>query len=101
MYLRDSQNRPVGCLAISLDRKRRVLSYQLSVRNPLDTFSKSLARQLAMGRLLDKPISMPYDRKGELSMHHITTTVMTHLAKSDAPARAIKAARLWLWEWTL
>lgn len=98
MYLRDSHYRPVGCVAISVDRKRRTLSYQLSVQNPLDSFDRSLARQLALGRLVDKPINLPYDRKGDLSMHDISTTVMKHIAASKAPSRAVKAAKDWLYD---
>jgi len=98
MFLRDSQYRPVGCLAIGVSRKRRELSYQYSVLHPTDRFDRGMARQLALGRLLDKPITLSYDRKGDLSMHDISNTVMNHLANSKAPARAVKAARYWLYD---
>lgn len=96
MFLRDSQYRPVGCLAISVDRKSHRLNYQFSVLNPADPFDRKTARVLALGRLLDSPISVPLARGTKVNMHDVSHTVMSHLAKSNAPNRAVRAAKLWL-----
>jgi len=96
MFLRDNQFRPVGCLAISVDRKNHRLNYQFSVLNPVDSFDRKTARVLALGRLLDSPISLPLARGKEVNMHDVSFAVMSHLAKSNAPNRAVKAAKLWL-----
>lgn len=87
---------PCGCLAISVDRRNHRLSYQYSVLNPADQFNRKLARQLAIGRLVESPITIACPRSENLSMHNISWIVMSHLAGSKAPVRAIKAANNWL-----
>jgi hypothetical protein len=96
MFLRDASGMPCGCLAINLDRKNRKLKYQYSVLNPADYFDRKTARVLALGRLLDSPVSVPLSRTKEVSMHEVSSTVMNHLVASSAPSRAVKAAKLWL-----
>lgn len=96
MFLRDNQYRPVGCLAINVDRKNHQLNYQFSVLNPADAFDRKTARVLALGRLLDSPISLPLGRGKAVNMHDVSHAVMTHLAQSNAPNRAVKSAKLWL-----
>lgn len=104
MFLRDRRNSPVGCLAITVSSDMTVVNYQYSVLNPVDGFNRSLARELAAGRLVTKPIvigkgdsflpSGSYKFRG---MHDITRAVMSHLATdAHAPKRASKAAELWL-----
>lgn len=96
MFLRDANYVPTGCLAINVDRKNHRLSYQFSVLNPADQFNRPVARQLALGRLIEKPIFVPMKRDEEISMHSVSQRVMMHLALSNAPGRAIKAAKFWL-----
>lgn len=94
-FLRDASFHPVGCVAISVNRLRGELQYQYSVLNPSDDFNRKLARQLALGRLVENPIKLPLSR--DANMHEISTVVMTDLEHSDnAPSRAVKAAKLWL-----
>lgn len=95
MYLRSETGHPVGCMAIQLNRHDGTLSYQLSVLNPRDQFNRAVARQLALGRLLEEPLKVKIDR--ESTMHDISEAVMKDIVSfKDAPARAIKAAKLWL-----
>lgn len=96
MFLRNEQYSPCGCLAIRLDRRNHRVSYQYSVLNPKDTFDRQMARHLAIGRLIEKPITIPISRATEINMHVISFEVMAHLAKSDAPKRAKNAANMWL-----
>lgn len=96
MYLRSVEGHPVGCLAISIDRKGQVLQYGFSVLNPADKFDRKVARQLALGRLLESPVSIA-PIKADANMHEITRSVMKSLiVNRKTPARAVRAAKLWL-----
>lgn len=105
MYLRDSYQignlaqlivgNPVGCVAIKLHKGRRSAEYQLSVLNPLDRFDRTLARQLALGRMVEAPftVSLPPNA----TQHQISRAVMEDIAYDvGAPGRARRAAKLWL-----
>lgn len=95
MYLRAENGHPVGCLAIQLNRSNGTASYQLSVLNPRDRFNRAVARQLALGRLLEEPLKVSVH--SEATMHDISEAVMKDIvAYKDAPARAVKSAKLWL-----
>jgi hypothetical protein len=96
MFLRNTDYTPCGCLAISIDRKSKKLNYQYSVLNPDDRFDRKVARQLALGRLVESPIALPLMRDMDVNMHSISIAVMKHLSKSKAPSRAVKAAKGWL-----
>jgi hypothetical protein len=98
-FLRDSQLHPVGCLAINLDLRNHRLTYQMSVLNPVDRFDRKVARQLALGRLVEAPIAVTLPRGRELSMHDITEAVMRDVIRSKAPGRARRAARNWMVNW--
>lgn len=96
MYLRDSQYSPIGCVAISLTKSRQTVRYQFSVVNPVDKFERSLARHIALGRLLEKPVRLT-GFTGEQNNWEITKAVMQSILKSkESPARAKKAAKNWL-----
>jgi hypothetical protein len=95
MFLRNESYRPVGCIAITVNRHSKTASYQFSVLNPADNFDRKIARQLAIGRLVEQPIDVYISNNA--SMHDISESVMVDLAFSErAPTRAIKAAKLWL-----
>jgi hypothetical protein len=95
MYLRSETGHPVGCLAIQLNRHEGQISYALSVLNPRDRFNRAVARQLALGRLVEEPLKVKINR--EATMHDISEAVMKDIIKfKDAPTRAVKAARLWV-----
>lgn len=97
MFLRDTKGQPVGCIAIRTSNLTRatVVSYQLSVLNPKDNFNRSVARQLALGRLVEQPLQVTLDR--DPTMHEITSSVMTSISSLNSlPGRARRAAHLWL-----
>lgn len=95
MYLRSMDGRPVGCLAIVVNRQAGELSYQLSVLNPADRFDRKVARQLALGRLLEVPKTIKIAKNA--TMHDISRAVMTALVNTKGtPTRAAKAAKFWL-----
>lgn len=95
MFLRNYAGTPIGCVAIVLHRSQGVVEYQTSVLNPVDRFNRAVARQLAYGRLVEQPLSVPV--KKECSMHDVSYAVMSGIASNpNLPSRAIKAAKLWL-----
>jgi hypothetical protein len=96
MFLRDKQYRPIGCVVMAVDRRNHRVNYQYSVLNPVDDFNRALARQIALGRLIEKPIKVPLYRGEEINIHLISEIVLTEIATGNAPSRAKKAALLWL-----
>lgn len=106
MYLRSSypvvdgrltSGQPVGCVAIRVDGRK--VSYGLSVQNPADSFNRAVARELAVARLKENPVTLTVVSllNSELDMHDITEAVMVSLAsEKDVPNRAIKAAKVWM-----
>lgn len=95
MYLRDKKRQGIGCIAMRVVKHEARIEYQLSVLNPLDHFSKPVARELAIGRLLSRPlaVSLPYSP----TTHDISEAVMEAIkCGRGLPTRARKAASLWL-----
>lgn len=96
MFLRDHNWHPVGCLAIKLDRSKGRVEYQVSVLNPQDRFNRAVGRQLAIGRLIENPLTVKVGK--DASMHDISKAVLKDLKtqKNVLPSRAVKAANMWL-----
>lgn len=95
MFLRDRKRHPVGCIAFQVNRTNNTISYQLSVLNPVDDFKRKLARHLALGRMVETPITLSLSNPMD-GMHEITMCIMKDILASNAASRAVKAARLWL-----
>jgi hypothetical protein len=88
---------PVGCVAIRLHKNKRSAEYQISVLNPLDRFDRAMARQLALGRLAEAPITVRLSVGAPATMEEVTRTVMLNISvDTHAASRARKAAKLWL-----
>lgn len=95
MFLRNADNKPVGCVVINVDRHNKRIEYQVSTLNPLDKFDREVARLLATGRLVEAPFHMWLPNKAGL--HEITRRVMTHIINNKAiPNRSRKAAKNWM-----
>lgn len=97
MFLRDKDKQPIGCIAVDYIHGR--LEYGLSVLNPKDKFDRRLARSIAIGRWGTNSSCnhIPFVKDDSFNMHLVSSTVMKHLiANKAAPARARKAAKLWL-----
>jgi len=94
LYL-NVRGKRVGCVAVSVDREHAVVHYRTSVKHPKDEFSKEKARVIAAGRLASEPETVRVH--ADANSYEISSAVMLHLSrKSDAPARARKAAEEWL-----
>lgn len=99
MFLRASNGHPVGCIAIALNKLTSTVQYQVSVLNPSDQFDRAIARQLAIGRLVESPITITV--RQDANRDEISFAIMEHIVlsgKNALPSRAIKAAKLWLSE---
>jgi hypothetical protein len=99
MYLRDKRGAPVGCVAIKLHRHveydRQLVEYQVSVLNPLDRFNRATARHLALGRMMEAPLTVRVHH--EPSMFEVTLEVMRDIATDSVqPTRARQSAKRWL-----
>lgn len=92
MFLRDERNFPVGCIA--MHREGAYISYQLATLNPADRFDRKIARQVALGRLVERPIKVAIF---EDSMIKIMRSIMVDIANATStPNRSKKAATRWL-----
>jgi hypothetical protein len=95
MYLRDRNYQPVGCIAIRLNPRTQFVEYGVSVLNPVDKFDRKVARQLALGRLVEAPETLLVPRNP--TIHVISLAVMRDLStRKLVPGRAARAAKLWL-----
>lgn len=104
-FLRDSKGQPVGCVAIKIKTSvgryggTTLVTYQMSVLNPLDKFDRRMARQLALGRLTEAPLTTTIDYPSP-SRTEISRAVMEDIKHDpSAPTRARKAAKQWLKEY--
>lgn len=94
MYLRDRNGQNVGCVAME-ETDDNYTEFQVSVLNPTDRFNREVARTLAIGRLVEKPLNVRVG--GKPSRHDIARAVMRAISKdSGMPSRARRAAHLWL-----
>lgn len=95
-FLRDAKGQPVGCIAYSVRSDKTKIQYQVSVLNPVDRFERPLARQIALGRLIEKPITF-VNNNSKAGNLQILSYLMRQIADNmDLPSRARKAANLWL-----
>jgi len=99
-YLKDENGRYVGCIAIRelpahKGAKTVVVEYRVSTLNPSDSFDKDVARQLALGRVVEAPYTVRVPTGANL--YAISTAIMTDIAAdSTAPSRTRRAAKNWL-----
>lgn len=93
MFLRGRNNHPVGCVAMQLFGDRAV--YQVSTLNPSDNFDRRMARQLAIGRLVESPIHLVTGSQD--SVHDTTKAIMKHMSDNILlPKRSRVAAKRWI-----
>lgn len=101
----NARGAPIACLAVFYDKSIKKVSYGVSTQNPLDTCKKSVAKDLAAGRLLRNPhtinIWAPSMKEEEITCHYINRRIlqdMLMLERHELPSRARKAALRWLEE---
>jgi hypothetical protein len=104
---------PVACLAstiITNEDNEKELYYQVSTHNPIDNYSKKVARNVAVGRLaltprvvkLSNTNDITVDLTTKLCAHNITLVMMKDFLDTDSiisSTAAIKAARKWVRNW--
>lgn len=114
MYLRAPNGHPVGCVAISVNKvpDKNTVTYSVSALHPNDRFNRSLAREIALGRLgssTNPPQTLAISQinftgwkdslDGKMTVHDVSMGVMANivdLGVNRFPARVVKAAKLWL-----
>lgn len=94
VYLHDKYGQQVGCVVVSVNGN--VVEYNYSVCNKADKFDKSLARHIALGRLMESPIVA--GKVNEFARgYDVLNVVMNDLSNSlTTPTRAKKAVRHWM-----
>jgi hypothetical protein len=98
MYLRGRHNHAVGCIALQVNKENCMITYQVSVQNPQDRFNRKLARQIAIGRLIENPLTILASDNDLAGTRNITIAVMESIANNifQLPTRAVKCAKAWL-----
>lgn len=99
MFLRGSNNFPVGCVAFSTSKNGSgavTINYQVSTLNPSDEFNRRVARQLAIGRTVEIPISISMSGHNT-SYNEVVTAIMKDMMnRPEVPNRSRSAAIKWL-----
>lgn len=99
IYLRDTKQQPCACIAVVYNKKASTVSYALSVLNPRDRFNRKVARDLAVGRLVQKGVSIDLSQVKSINCHVISRQILSDLITwEDLPSRARKSAKRWLSE---
>ena len=92
MFLRGSNNHPVGCIAMRLGGNS--VAYQVSTLNPVDKFNRRVARQLALGRLLESPFLIQANAS---NIHETVRSVMQDISRNKSVSnRARICAARWI-----
>lgn len=92
-YLRDERKTPVACVAYVLESG--VVTFAVSMHNPMDVFKRSTARNKAIGRLNANSTQYKYamDFEGSATYRALVQAIADDSALSTATR---KAAKLWL-----
>ncbi len=100
-YLRDKNRNPVACVASErytsfkgTDHERECVAFAVSAHNPKDQYNKSMAREVAIGRL-NKGLGATYSGSVCL-VPEVKKLIIATIMLGDFPERAKKAAQLWL-----
>jgi len=93
----DSQNgNPIGCVASTINYDEGTISYNVSMVNPKDKFNKSLAREISVVRLDQRPISVSLPFKEKLNGHELHKILMKNIVLHGPSTSAKKSAQKWL-----
>lgn len=81
MYLRNNSRQIVGCVA--WEQVEQTINFSLAACAPQDSFNRSLARKIALGRLNKHPWKIQYSANKNLSLHDIMKAIWTNIAESE------------------
>ena len=98
-YLRDKNRFPVACVATRLVKtNKKLVEFSVSIYNPEDSFSRDVAKRVALGRLAaGTGWLIPVQEEGEKVKKEIMTAIaFNKISGSCFPTRARLAAKLWL-----
>jgi hypothetical protein len=98
-FIRDQKMFPIACIAFhdqyDISGKYGTINYAFSVTHPKDNFDRKLARQIAIGRLVENPRKIEIPVGDELpNLNGIINEIMTDLSwgKDNVPKRIMKRA---------
>lgn len=86
IYLRDyntSNRKPVGCVAMRVDRENNKIFYAVSVCSPKDKWNSKIARSCAMGRLENEDCRVELAVKVPGSWNEITHIIMNDIVSRN------------------
>lgn len=89
---------PVACIALNVDRNRNTVNYGLATVHPDDkkSFTKAHARELAVGRLEYRNVSLSLPKGQYQNMSDVIRMILSDLnAQSSTPIRTKKAISRW------
>lgn len=101
-FIRDSKMRPMACVAFSdkISADTQQLEYGISVLHPKDQFNRKIARQLAIGRLIESPKKIAvqlFADNVKLNLNHLIDEILNdvYLSRADMPKRLrVRAAEI-------
>ncbi|HVI40068.1 MAG TPA: hypothetical protein VM577_05360 [Anaerovoracaceae bacterium] len=101
-FVRNSNGRPVGCIAYRMDGESGTLNYEVSTHNPKDEYDRATARFVAEGRLNKHPRQVRFNPRmppklDTLLDSAVEDLIWTDTARDDVkyvPARLKKALLL-------
>jgi len=93
-FVRNDKGMPVGCLAFRdvyyEDTGEFHVEYGFSAHNPSDIWNRKLARQIAIGRMVENPFTLPGNSKWNISK--MIEVILQDLPNRNAPKRLLREA---------
>ena len=92
-YIRNANGVPVGCVAFRDVYGKDTLihvEYGFSVHNPSDTWNRKLARQIAIGRMVESPFRIKGDPTWNIS--RTIQEVVMDISRQNVPKRIKREA---------
>lgn len=93
-WLRDSSQKVVGCIAAKKRDKNVIVGY--SLRHPTYGFDPNLARQLAIGRMIDDPIKVDSLRLYDLRVDAMFSAMLSMASNKNVSSSVRRGARRWI-----
>lgn len=82
-YVRNKNGLPVGCVAYSYNRDTRTVQYGVSVWSGKDLFDRSLAREVAYGRMVKRPSTYTLKNASKYLGDSETLELLVHIQNSS------------------
>lgn len=90
-FVRNEKGMPVACLAFRdtfSNDNRCYVEYGYSVHNPADNWNRKLARQIAIGRMIESPIRI--EGNPDWNINNLIERILDDLQGRNIPKRLLK-----------